>query len=70
MRRPIVTVALLACTGCLSAVPHAGSASLGGKPKAAPVSDVIDSTFPVSFETPGALPPKEPAINVLAKRAR
>ena len=61
-------VALLASSGCIGALPHASSAYAGGKTKGPPVSDVMPSAIPAGYEHPDVLPPKEPAINVLAKR--
>lgn len=63
----IVIVAMLGATGCLGALPRASSAYAGGKAKGPPVSDVMPPTIPAGYEHPDVLPPKEPAINVLAK---
>lgn len=65
--RSMLIVAMVGATGCVGALPHASRAYAGGKPKGPPVSDVAPPTIPVGYEHPDVLPPKEPAINVLAK---
>ena len=63
-----VVVAFALETGCSLAVPSgAPDVVYMGKLKGPPVSDIAPSAVPAAYEVPDVLPPKEPAINVLAR---
>lgn len=64
----IVSVLAIGASACSLAVPSEGPTVVYmGKLKGPPVSDVAPSAMPASYEAPDVLPPKEPAINVLAR---
>ena len=66
--RVIVGMLAIGATGCTLAVPRANlEVVYMGKLKGPPVSDIAPSAVPAAYDAPDVLPPKEPAINVLAR---
>lgn len=63
-----LVIGAIGATGCSLAVPSTGPTVVYmGKLKGPPVSDVAPTAIPTAYEAPDVLPPKEPAINVLAR---